>query len=65
MSEKQSKYEDPNDPETIEGAIHAQVDGLGLRTGDRFIVASIVGEVGEHESPWHITYTATIEKLAS
>ncbi|MEX0674625.1 MAG: hypothetical protein WD981_05665 [Gaiellaceae bacterium] len=60
---KHSAADDPNDPTTIEGAIHAAVERERLQTGDRFSVGMIEGEVGEHNSPWHITYTATIERI--
>jgi hypothetical protein len=55
--------ENPSDPRTIKGAIHAAVERQGLKTGDRFRVGTIMGEVGEHHSPWHITYTAEIERI--
>jgi hypothetical protein len=60
---------DPNDPHTIEGAIHAAVEKEAetgvLKEGDRFSVKEIFGEVGPHNSPWHITYTALIEKVSA
>jgi hypothetical protein len=28
-------------------------------------VKEIFGEVGPHNSPWHITYTALIEKVSA
>lgn len=54
------------DGEQAEGAVHAAVtqmadEGL-LAEGDTFRVVEIRGEVGPHNSPWHITYTAVIEK---
>jgi hypothetical protein len=60
---------DPSDPTTIEGAIHAAVEREAergeLAEGDHFWVKEIFGEVGPHDSPWHITYTALIEKTSS
>jgi len=65
--EPDDRVTDPNDPSTIEGAIHAAVEmqakGGDLKEGDRFLVKQIFGEVGPHDSPWHITYWADIEKM--
>ena len=59
---------DPNDPQTIEGAVHAEVERQAergeLEEGDRFRVKEVYGEVGPHQSPWHITYTAVVEKVS-
>jgi hypothetical protein len=67
--EKYPSEQDPNDPTTIEGAIHAAVEREAergeLTEGDHFWVREIFGEVGPHDSPWHITYTALIEKTSS
>lgn len=54
--------------EQAEGAVHAAVtrmadEGL-LAEGETFRVVEIRGEVGPHNSPWHITYTAIIEKTS-
>ncbi|MEX2212197.1 MAG: hypothetical protein WD689_10610 [Gaiellaceae bacterium] len=51
---------------SIEDAVHAAVEDAAnkgqLGTGDRFKVKHIRGRVGAHDSPWHITYSAVIEK---
>ena len=50
-----------------EGAVHAAVTGMAdeglLAEGDTFRIVEIRGEVGPHNSPWHITYTAVIERV--
>lgn len=59
--------EDWERSEQVEGAIHDAVESMAregvLAEGDRFRVVEIQGTVGEHNSPWHITYTALIEKI--
>jgi hypothetical protein len=60
--------DEPNDRTKLEGAIHAAVakeaERGELKEGDHFWVKEIFGEVGPHDSPWHITYTALVEKVS-
>lgn len=59
--------EDWERPDSAEGGIHDAVASMArnglLAEGDRFRVVEIQGLVGEHNSPWHITYSATIETV--
>ena len=55
--------------EQAEGGVHRAVEQMAeegvLAEGDEFRVVEIRGTVGPHNSPWHITYTAVIEKVGS